>query len=173
MNFVRVGYVSGTFGLDGAIRVKPVTEYPEIFDDIEFLLFSKADNLTPVKSLKINDVKFNKGFLIVELETINHIKDAEKLKGLSIIIPEDMLPEEDEDEIYWYKIKGACVNNSQKCQIGTLCDYLETGSCDVFRIKLNSGGYALVSNNKDHVLDIDIKNKIITVNEVGLVFENI
>ncbi len=173
MKFVRVGYVSGTFGLDGEVRVKPVTENPEIFYDIEYLLLSKVDRLEPVKSLKIDVIKEHKNYFVVKLVSINNIKDAESLKGFSVVIPEHMLPDENEDEIYWYKINGACVNNIQNDKIGVLCDYMETGSNDVFRIKLNNGRYALVSNNKDHVLNIDTKNKIVTVNEEGLVFENL
>lgn len=173
MNFVRVGYISGTFGLDGAVRVKPITENPEIFYNMEFLLLSKIYSLVPVKSLKIDDIREHKNYFVVELSSINKIKEAENLKGFSVVIPEYMLPEENEDEIYWYKINGACVNNLQNDKIGILCDYMETGSKDVFRIKLNNGGYALVSNNKDHVLNIDTKNKIVTVNEEGLVFENL
>ena len=171
MKFVRVGYISGAFGLDGEFRLKPLTENPEIFGNMEFLLLAK--DYEPVKSLKITNIKCHKGCLIVETDTIKHIKDAQNLKGLSVIVPEDMLPKEDTDEIYWYKINGACVKDSKNCDIGTLCDYLETGSNDVFRIKLNNGNYALVSNNKNYVLNIDTDNKIITVNEEGLVFENL
>ena len=120
MNFVRVGYISGTFGLDGAVRVKPITENPDIFYNMEFLLLSKIDSLVPVKSLKIDDIREHKNYFVVELSSINEIKEAENLKGFSVVIPEYMLPEENEDEIYWYKINGACVNNLQNDKIGIL-----------------------------------------------------
>jgi len=54
-----------------------------------------------------------------------------------------------------------------------LFDYIESGSNDVFRIKRNDGGFYLISNNKDHVLSIDVDKKLVTVNSEGLVDEDL
>ncbi len=171
MKFVRVGYVSGSFGLDGAFRVKPVTESPDIFSGMEFLLL--AEDTKPVRSLKIRDVRPHGDCLIIEADGVGSLKDAEALKGLKAVVPEDSLPDEEADEIYWYKIEGARVSDTSGRLLGTLADYMETGSCDVFRIKLSGGGYALVSNNKDHVLRIDADKGEITVDPAGLVSEDV
>lgn len=171
MKFVRIGHISGCFGLEGAIKVRPVTENPEVFEHMDFLLLAEKD--IPVRSFKILSIKNHCDGFIVTVDGVNDIKSAEALKALSVVVPEDMLPEEAADEIYWYKIDGAIVIDREKRPVGILSDYLETGSCDVFRIKLDNGDYALVSNNKDHVLEIDAENKTVTIDRAGLVFENI
>lgn len=171
MKFVRVGYVAGSFGLDGAFRVMPVTDSPDIFSRLEFLLLSEKSD--PVRSLKIRDIRPHGDCFIIEADGIASLKDAESLNGLSAVVPENILPCEGADEVYWYKIKGALVSDTSGCLLGTLDDYLETGSCDVFRIKLNGGGYALVSNNEHHVLKIDADNGSVIVDQAGLIREDV
>ena len=50
---------------------------------------------------------------------------------------------------------------------------MESGSTDIFRIALQDGRYALISNNKDHVLEINTDDKYVVVSEQGLVYEDL
>ena len=84
-----------------------------------------------------------------------------------------MLPKADDDEVYWFEIENLPVISSDKKEIGRLVDVMETGSTDIFRIALQDGRYALISNNKDHVLEINTDNKYIIISEQGLVYEDL
>lgn len=172
MKFVKIGYIAGSFGLKGQVKARPITENPEIFYDMKLLLLSENGN-EPSKSLKIKSAEPHGEFFLMKCDGIDSKDHADGLRNLSIVTREDNLPTIDGDEVYWYMIEGAEVTDASGNLLGVLDDYLETGSCDVLRIKLTDGGFALISNNKNHVLSIDPKERKVVVEPEGLVREDI
>jgi len=47
--------------------------------------------------------------LVVKLEKINDLDTALKYKGFEVLVPENAIPEEAGDEVYWFKIEGSRV----------------------------------------------------------------
>jgi len=170
MKLISIGYIAGTHGLDGTVRVKPKTEYPEVFDYLEYLMLADGDKV--VKSLKIEEMSEHVSVFLMNLEGIDHVDKAKKLKGLTVMVPEDILPEEDEDEVYWFKIEGSVVVDEDSRPVGRLIDYMETGGADVFVIESDKGRF-LISNNEVHVTKIDAENKTIHILKEGLVSEEV
>jgi 16S rRNA processing protein RimM len=78
------------------------------------------------------------------------------------------LPPLSSDEVYWAQIEGFTVVDIDGVVIGALTDYMETGSADVFIIEGADGRQYLISNNRDHVLSIDLDAKLVTVARDGL-----
>lgn len=171
MKFISIGKIAGTYGLNGEMKIKPNTSHPELFSQMEYLLLTQNNELK--RSLKIEDIREHNNLLIVRLKGIDNEKDATKLKGFNVSITEDMLPKTNDDEIYWFEIENFPVVTPDKKEIGKLIDIMETGSSDIFRIELLDGRYALISNNKDHVLEINTDNKYVVVSEQGLVYEDL
>lgn len=171
MKFISIGRIAGTYGLEGELKIKPNTSHPELFGQMEFLLLTQDNELK--RSLKIEDIREHNNLLIVRLKGITSESDAAKLKGLHVSITEDMLPKADDDEVYWFEIENLPVVTSDKKEIGRLIDVMESGSTDIFRIALQDGRYALISNNKDHVLEINTDDKYVVVSEQGLVYEDL
>lgn len=172
MKYVKIGYVAASFGVKGSFKVKPVTENPEMIGEAEFLLLS-TDGKTVAKSLKILSVEPVKDCFLVKCEGIGSKDMSDALKNMSVMVPTDDLPDTGDDEVYWYMIEGAEVFDPAEHKIGILVDYIETGAHDVFRIKLDGGGYALISNNKTHVLSIDARERKIVIEPEGLVREDV
>ena len=171
MKFISIGRIAGTYGLDGELKIKPNTSSPELFSQMEFLLLTQDNELK--RSLKIEDIREHNNLLIVRLKGIASESDAAKLKGLNVSITEDMLPKADDDEVYWFEIENLPVVTSDKKEIGRLVDLMESGSTDIFRIALQDGRYALISNNKDHVLEINTEGRYVVISEQGLVYEDL
>lgn len=171
MKFISVGRVAGSYGLEGCIKVKPNTDNPWLFDEMEYLLLTKNGELK--RSLKIEGISVHNNVLIFKLSGISSDKQADSLKGMDVSVTEDSLPELSEDEVYLYQILGLPVYNESGSKVGVLVDLMETGAADVFRIELMQGGYALISNNKDHVLEINTDENKIVISESGLVYEDI
>lgn len=171
MKFVSIGRVIGSYGLEGCVKVKPNTDNLWLFDEMEYLLLTKNGELK--RSLKIEDINVHNNVLIFKLSGISEDRQAESLKGMDVSVTEDSLPELEDDEVYLYEILGLPVYDESDKKIGVLVDLLETGATDVFRIELVQGGYALISNNKNHVLEINTDDKKIIISESGLVYENI
>lgn len=171
MNFFSIGKVLGHHGLEGDVKIKALTENPDLYDELTHLVLSKDDEIK--RSLRIRDIKYYNKYIIVQLESIESIEDVKFLKGMDVVVPENYLPETDPDEVYWYKIKNSEVIDEYGNNVGILCDYFETGAFDIFRILKDDGNYSLISNNPDHVKEIDVKEKVIYINSAGLVSEEI
>ncbi len=171
MKFISIGRIAGTYGLDGELKIKPNTSNLGYFYQLEYLLLTQNNELK--RSLKIEDIRKHNNLFIIRLKGIDSEQDAVKLKHFSVSITEDMLQKTDSDEVYWFEIENFPVITPDKKEIGRLIDVLETGSTDVFRVALNNGRYALISNNKDHVLEINTDDKCVIVSEQGLVFEDL
>ncbi|QAR34125.1 16S rRNA processing protein RimM [Geovibrio thiophilus] len=170
MNFIRVGFITGSHGLDGTVKIAPNTDNPQIYADMEYLMTAKSG--TVKGSYEITSVHEHGSAILMQLKGVDTKEKAQALKGLEVVIPENVLPEEGEGDIYWHKIDNAEVVDENGIYIGRLTDYLETGSNDVFVI--TEGGKSwMISNNEHHVLKIDTANRRITVDRAGLVSEDI
>ncbi|BAI79760.1 16S rRNA processing protein RimM [Deferribacter desulfuricans SSM1] len=170
MDYIKIGIIKNSHGLDGEVKVLPVTEYPELFETLEVLMLAKETEI--VKALRVSSVRQHNEFYLIKFENIDDIETAKKLSGYNIMYPANLLPELDENEYYWFEIKGFKVFDMENNFVGELEDYEETGSVEAFRIK-SENEYFLISNNPYHVLKIDKINKRIVINRDGLISEDI
>ncbi len=171
MKFFSIGRIVGHHGLNGDVKIKPLTDNPDIFFDLTYLLLAKKGEVK--RSYKLNDLFFQNKFIVACLDQVDHISKTIDLKGLDVVVPENYLPEADPDEVYWYKLQGATVFDEHGSKIGVLDDYIECGASDVFRIDCGENKFYLISNNPEHVVKIDEVNKVVYINSSGLVSEDI
>ena len=68
-----VGQIINTHGLRGEMKVMPLTEDMRRFDYLEYVILKG-------KKVKVEGVKYFKDKVILKLEGINSIEEAEKLK---------------------------------------------------------------------------------------------
>jgi len=169
MKFIRIGRLVNTHGLDGEMVLQILTESPEIFDDMQYMMLAVKGDIKA--SLEIEYMVDYKGNALVAFIDVEDIDTALKYKGMDVVVPEDTLPEL-EGEIYWKELVGCPVLDIKGEEVGTLADYMEAGGTEVFRIKCKEG-YYLISNNIDHVLEINVKEKRLVIDRVGLVSEEI
>ncbi|MGD9809587.1 MAG: ribosome maturation factor RimM [Deferribacterales bacterium] len=169
MKLVKVGRLINTHGLDGELIMQILTDTPEVFDEIEYMMLAVKGDVKA--SLAIEYMQEFKGNVLVGLVGVEDIDTAKKYKGMDVVVPEDMLPEL-EGEIYWHELEGAPVFDKDGETVGTLVDYMEAGGADIFRIKTDKG-YYLISDNTDHVLEINVKEKKLVIDRIGLVSEEI
>lgn len=169
MKLVRIGKLINTHGLDGELIMQVLTDTPEIFEDIQYMMLAVKGDVKA--SLGIEYMQEFKGNVLVGLVGVEDIDTAKQYKGMDVVVPEEMLPEL-EDEIYWHELEGAPVFDKEGVEVGTLVDYMEAGGSDIFRIKCDEG-YYLISDNKDHVLEINVKEKKLVIDRIGLVSEEV
>jgi len=170
MKLVRVGKLINTHGLDGVLVMQVFTDTPEVFAELEYMMLALKGSVKASQEIEFlhpyKDDKILVGFMGVE-----DIDSAARFKGMDVVIPEEMLPELD-DEIYWSQLEGSPVFDSNGAEIGTLVDYMEAGETEIFRIKCDDE-YYLISNNKEHVLEINVKEKKLVVAREGLISEDL
>ena len=77
MDLLEVGKIVNTHGLRGEVKVVPWTDYPEVFEDIDFVYVKKKSEY---ERLDVKGIKYQKNNLIVRFSQITDINMAEKNK---------------------------------------------------------------------------------------------
>ena len=78
MDLLEVGKIVNTHGLRGEVKVVPWTDYPEVFEDIDFVYVKKKSEY---ERLDVKGIKYQKNNLIVRFSQITDINMAEKYKN--------------------------------------------------------------------------------------------
>lgn len=106
---------------------------------------------------------------VIHLEGIDSIDDADALRGLELSVPEELLPElDEEDEYYVRDLLGVAVVDEAGEPLGTLDDVFSTaGSNDVYVIRGESGE-SLIPATDEYVLDVDLQGRTMRVRRLEL-----
>ena len=84
MDLLEVGKIVNTHGLRGEVKVVPWTDYPEVFEDIDFVYVKKKSEY---ERLDVKGIKYQKNNLIVRFSQITDINmakdDGEKIGTVS------------------------------------------------------------------------------------------
>ena len=159
-SYLEIGQIVNTHGIKGMVKVKPFT------DDIkEFEHFKKIyiENKKGKKEYQIKEVKYQKNMVILKLEGINKIEEAEELRNSYITISrEDAIPLK-ENEYYIVDLLGLEVYTDEGTLLGILDDIFNTGSNDIYVVKDELGKQILLPAISEVIKNIDIENRKIIV----------
>lgn len=156
--FFKVGKIVNTHGLKGEVKVIPSTEDVNNFKRYEVIFIDGVER-------KILGVKFQKDRVILKIEGIDFIDDAEKYKNKIIEVPRDMEPELPEDTFYARDLIGIHVFDTEGNDLGPIYDVIETKNNDVYWIR--EPKELLIPVLKDIVLDINLEDEKIIIRSVG------
>ncbi|MBO5099028.1 MAG: 16S rRNA processing protein RimM, partial [Clostridia bacterium] len=90
---LAVGKICNTHGVRGNIKLIPWTDFPEVFEDIDYIT---VENIR----YDIKDVKYQKSNIILKLQGIDTVEEAEKLRDLTAYCEVTQLEELPEDTYY-------------------------------------------------------------------------
>lgn len=149
---IKLGKIVGTFGIKGELKIYPLTNYKEMFLDFEYLFVALDKEI-----LKINVVKarIQKNTVIILLEGINSINQAQDFIGRDILIEESSLPELDEAEEYVYKLLGMKVYLENNELLGSISDVFDNGAHGIYEIKDENGKEILIPVLDDTIVSRD------------------
>ncbi|XEC97081.1 ribosome maturation factor RimM [Paenibacillus tarimensis] len=161
--WLNVGKLVNTHGLRGEIKVLSQTDFP----DVRFAPGSELAVIDPdgkqVVPVVVESAKEHKGMYILKLKGYDDINRVEKYKGWSIKVAGDDLVELDEGEYYLHEIVGCGVVTDTGEELGTIVEVLRPGANDVWVVERPKGKPVLLPFIKDVVLDINTKDRIVTV----------
>jgi len=157
--FIKIGQITRHHGLKGEVRVKYFGNNLEDFNYKEIYIFERGEP----KKLNVEKFRFHKNFVLVKFKEYNSINEVEaKLKGRSIYIKEDQLPELDEDEYFWFDLIGCKVFDEDKGFVGKVVDLIDAKSNEVLVVKKGKEEI-LIPFIDEVVKEVDIDLKIIKV----------
>lgn len=152
----NVGQIVNVVGLKGEVKVYPLTDYKERFEELEWVYI---DN----NKMDIEKVKYNKGLVILKLKDINDRTTAEKYKTKYLKIDREHARELPEDTYYIVDIIGCKVVDENNTYIGIVKDVIQHTSQDLYEVEGENGKRILIPVVEEFVKHVDIDNKIIKV----------
>lgn len=160
MDLLEVGKIINTHGLRGEVKIVTWTDYPEVFEEIGFVIVKKRGE---EEKLTIKGVKYQKNNIIVKFAEIDAIDEAEKYKNAVLLADRSALGELPEGVYYIADLIGCMVFEENGNEIGVLADVFSTGSNDVYDIKREGKKNLLVPIIDGVLKTVDIENKKITI----------
>lgn len=156
--FFKVGQIVNTHGIKGEVKVFPLT------DDVNnFKRYKKV--LVGDQWMNIEGVKFQKDRVILKLEGITDMNEAETYKQKYLSIPREEEPELDEDTYYISDLIGCTVYDINGKDLGKIYDVIQTKNNDVYWIEKPK--QLLIPVLRDIVLEVDIEEKKVIIKPVG------
>lgn len=157
-DILRVGKIVNTHGLRGEVKVIPLTDDPKRYNELDFVLIDGIER-------KIQGCKYQKDRVIVKIEGINTIEEAEKYKNKYMEISREYAVPLEEDTYYIADIIGCTVFDTNGKDLGEVYDVIQTKNNDVYWIRKPKE--LLIPVLLEIVTDIDIENRKITIKPVG------
>lgn len=116
------GKITKTHGLKGELTLKTDISDPKDFKDLKYLLIEEKNNLIPyfIEKQTISGDK-----MFIGLQDVNTVEKASAFIGRSTFLPNDFLPELDEDDFYFKEIIGFTIVDEALGEIGIISDVIE------------------------------------------------
>ena len=167
MEYIEIGQIVNTNGLKGVVKVNPFTDDISKFEDLKYVYIQLKNEL---KKVKIEQVRYNKNQVLLKLEGIDSIEEAEKYRNFYLKTEKESQEDLGEDTYYMVDLIGLDVYSDKNEYLGKIEDVFPTGSNDVYVVKDNLGKQILIPAIADVVKEVDLKNKKMTINLIpGLI----
>lgn len=153
------GKITKTHGLKGEITVKLDVANPGDFKDLRYVLIEDRGNLIPyfIENQKINGDK-----MIMQLQDVKKVEQAVAFMGKAVFLPNELMPELEDDDFYFQEIVGFKMVDVLKGEIGEISDVLEYPTQAVIQV-MKDGKEILIPIHDDIIQKVDKKAKILTV----------
>lgn len=129
-DLVPVGYITGAFGVQGWVRVKPFSA------DAGALLHARRWWLDKpeLRDVDKHQSKMHVDEVVAQLVGVPDRDSAEALKGVLVQISRRHFPVPDDNEFYWIDLIGLSVENLQGEHLGTVNGLMESGAHPILRV---------------------------------------
>ncbi|HYO88646.1 MAG TPA: ribosome maturation factor RimM [Candidatus Limnocylindrales bacterium] len=161
--FLLVGEVLRPHGVQGEMKVRVLTEYPERIATVPALFLGAGVDASGAREIHVQSMRMHQGFALVKLREYPDRTVAERLRGLFLMVRlEDAVPLE-EGEFYLYQVIGLPVRTEEGVDLGVVTEVLETGANDVYIVHGDLYGEVLIPVTPDTIVRTDIVGRLLTV----------
>ncbi|MCR5278645.1 MAG: ribosome maturation factor RimM [Lachnospiraceae bacterium] len=157
---LQVGAITTTHGVKGEVKVFPTTDDPLRFKKLKTVILYNGKEF---REVKVQSVKFFKQFVIVKLEGIDSMNDAETLRNAELLVERSDAVKCEEDEYFIADLIGLKVYDEQGLLLGSVSEVYQTGANDVYEITDEAGKTFLIPAIKECVLSVSIPDQRMTI----------
>lgn len=162
MEYLNVGKIVNTQGLQGEMRVLSVSDFTEqrFKKGTVLALFDDKDNF--IQEVEIASHRKQKNFDIIKFKDMYHINAIEKYKNHVLKVSVDNLNDLDDGEFYYHEIIGLDVYEGETL-LGQIKEILQPGANDVWVVQRKGKKDLLLPYIPPVILDVDLENQRVSV----------
>ena len=145
---IRVGQVMGAYGVEGAVKVLPLTDFEERFDSGASLLLDGCRH-------EVEWSRAGQPGLVVKLRGIDNRTVAELFRGRYLEVPEADMKDLEQGRFYHRQVVGLSAVTASGESLGQIAEVLERPANDVW-VSHDGKVEHLIPAVKDAVLEVDL-----------------
>ncbi|TAK05502.1 MAG: 16S rRNA processing protein RimM [Candidatus Manganitrophaceae bacterium] len=138
---ITIGTILKTVGLQGELKVSPLTHSPQRFDRLQDVTIKTKEGQP--QQYRIERVRYAFPFVYIKLAGISSLEEAQLLAGGALLIPDEERMPLPKGSYYHFEIEGLDVFLENGTRLGKLEQILETGSNDVYVVKQDGKEYLI------------------------------
>ncbi len=162
--YLLIGQVLRPQGIKGLVKVRPDTDDPERFLDLDFVY---VKNGGAYEKASVSEVSVRDDGVFLRLNGAESRNDAEKQRDWMLYVDRAHAVELAENETFICDLIGCKAMDTKGNEIGTVKDVLQPGGNDVYVIQTPKGEMLLPALK--HVIPtVDVQKGLMTVDEKRL-----
>ena len=147
-----IGAIVGPQGVRGQFKVKPFTSAPKSLSAYGPVTTDNDQQLT-LQILSVNA----KGLAVVRAKGVDTRDAAEALRGATLYVVRDSLPEPDDGEFYHADLLGMLVKGQDGAPIGSLVAIHDFGAGEIAELAPDEGPTIMVPFDGNRIIAVDMK----------------
>ncbi|MEE8576553.1 MAG: ribosome maturation factor RimM [candidate division Zixibacteria bacterium] len=164
--FITVGQVGRTRGVDGELYITPHTDFPDRFLDMKAIYMEHQGNW---EKMNIRSLRLVSDRPVVRFDGIKSREDAMRLTNKRLAVPRDEVVELPEDMFFVFDLIGCrALEAGTKRFLGEVTDVRSYPANDAYVIRTADGTEVLFPAVKQYVKEVDIEGKTIVIEPAGL-----
>jgi 16S rRNA processing protein RimM len=152
---IRVGQVTGAYGLQGAVKVMPLTDFGDRFDPGANLVLDGCAH-------EVEWSREGQPGLVVKLRGIDNRTMAELFRGRYLEVADEERKELEPGRFYHHQVVGLAVVTSTGQKMGVVEEVLERPANDVW-VSRDGSIEHLIPATRDAVLEVDLGARKVVV----------
>jgi 16S rRNA processing protein RimM len=157
---VVVGEIAKVHGLRGELLVKVHSEVPDRFAPGATVFDDTGRRLT------IRSTRDDRGRLLVTFEGVSDRAAAERLRGLTLVVPESWLPDLPEGRWWPHQLVGCRVVTEAGVELGTLAEVVDNPANDIWVVVDDASPGILVPAIREVIVHVDPEERLIVVRDI-------
>ncbi|MBE5783744.1 MAG: 16S rRNA processing protein RimM [Clostridiales bacterium] len=157
--YLLIGEVLRPQGVKGLVKVRPDTDDPYRYEDLEFVFIKKGASY---EKIEIADVSVRDDGVYLRLNGVQDRNEAEKQRGMMLYVDRPHARVLEEGETFICDLIGCKAVDFDGNELGIVKDVLQPGGNDVYVIKTPKGEMLLPAVR--HIVpEIDVEKGIMKV----------
>jgi len=166
-DYISIGVVVNAHGIKGELKIHPLTDEPEQFENLDFIYLLNKDDR---KLCAVENVRFTQKNIILKIEGVDDRTSAENLKNSLIDIKISDLRPLGQHEYYIFDLIGLRVLTTSGDEKGEIVNVIQYPANDVYVLRIGDKEH-LIPAIKEVVMKIDLDEGVMIINPIDGLFE--